>query len=74
MELINIQEYTKQLDSLAEAMLKYIEVTFMIDIQTTPAGRMLLTPVQKEVDTALRSAGYGPHLNVIYKKYGVRLD
>lgn len=62
----------QQLDTLAQAMLAYIEVTFMVQVRTTQEGQLLLKPVMESIDKALIDAGYGPRLDEIYGKYGLK--
>lgn len=62
---------SQQLDALAQAVLAYIEVTFMVRVQTTIADRLLLIPVMNSINDALVAAGYGPKLDEIYAKHRV---
>jgi hypothetical protein len=62
----------RQLDKLAQAVLAYIEVTFMVQVQTRPVDRLKLIPVMNSINQALVEAGYGPKLDEIYAKYGVK--
>lgn len=62
----------QQLDKLAQAVLAYIEVTFMVQVQTRPVDRLKLIPVMNSINQALNEAGYGPKLDEIYERYGVK--
>jgi hypothetical protein len=59
-------------DTLAQAVLNYIEVSLMSDIRIAPMSRLLMEPAQDRVNQALRDAGYGGELDKILANPGRR--